>query len=53
MEWNGMEWNRMKWNRMESNRMEWNVIIIFVYNNYVRLFIVLYYNTRTETKNDK
>jgi hypothetical protein len=26
---------------MEWNRMEWNGIIIFVYNNYVRLFLVL------------
>jgi hypothetical protein len=48
MEWNGMEWNGIEWNEMESN-----VIIIFKYYNYVRLFIVLYYNTRTETKNDK
>ena len=38
----------MEWNEMESN-----VIIIFQYYNYVRLFIVLYCNTRTETKNDE
>jgi len=37
MEWNRMEWNGMESNGMESNGMESNVIIIFVYNNYVRL----------------
>ena len=41
IEWNGIEWNGMESNGIESNRLEWNVIIIFKYYNYVRLFLVL------------
>jgi hypothetical protein len=41
MEWNEIEWNGMEWNGIEWNGIESNVIIIFKYYNYVRLFLVL------------